>query len=247
MLRSSREGVSGDNETQATNRTSPSMVYCFVDGGAFGVVELVARTGVGPAWTEGRGAGRRGGHAVDATTTAHDGWRALDSVLILTVPPLRVVRASPTLRRQTPMLASGTRWATDSDSSARTRSCRRYPTSHSTSRSACSAYPPRVGLPWVSDGRRCCSFTSVIRVDRRRTWGSDGSTPRRRCRTLHASVDGVAANLGYEWKWQSGLGILLGAGVTNLGDATASDGSSTVNIDGGVHFNLEFGLRYMLI
>lgn len=64
---------------------------------------------------------------------------------------------------------------------------------------------------------------------------------------IHASVDGVAANLGYEWKWQSGFGILLGAGVTKLGDATASDATSTVSIDGGVHFNLEFGLRYMLI
>jgi hypothetical protein len=64
---------------------------------------------------------------------------------------------------------------------------------------------------------------------------------------IHASVDGVAANLGYEWKWQSCFGILLGAGVTKLGDATASDATSTVSIDGGVHFNLEFGLRYMLI
>ena len=63
---------------------------------------------------------------------------------------------------------------------------------------------------------------------------------------VSASVDGVAANLGYEWKWQSGFGILLGGGVAKLGDATATDGSSTVSIAGGVHFNLEFGLRYMM-
>jgi hypothetical protein len=64
---------------------------------------------------------------------------------------------------------------------------------------------------------------------------------------VKASVDGFAANLGYEWKWQSGFGILLGAGVANLGNVTATDGTDTVNIDGGVHFNLEFGLRYMLM
>jgi len=64
---------------------------------------------------------------------------------------------------------------------------------------------------------------------------------------VSASVNGVAANLGYEWKWQSGFGILLGGGVAKLGDATATDGSSTVSIAGGVHFNLEFGLRYMIM
>ena len=64
---------------------------------------------------------------------------------------------------------------------------------------------------------------------------------------VKASVDGVVANLGYEWKWQSGLGILLGAGLTNLGTATATDGTNTVNIDGGVHFNLELGLRCMIM
>ena len=64
---------------------------------------------------------------------------------------------------------------------------------------------------------------------------------------VSASVNGVAANLGYEWKWQSGFGIQLGGGVAKLGDATATDGSNTVSIDGGVHFNLELGLRYMIM
>jgi hypothetical protein len=64
---------------------------------------------------------------------------------------------------------------------------------------------------------------------------------------INASVNGVAANLGYEWKWQSGLGILLGGGISILGDVSATDRVNTVSIDGGTHFNLEFGLRYMVM
>lgn len=63
----------------------------------------------------------------------------------------------------------------------------------------------------------------------------------------HASVNGIALNVGYEWKWesaQSGFGILLGGGAAVMGDATATDGTNTVNISGGAHFNLEFGLRF---
>lgn len=64
---------------------------------------------------------------------------------------------------------------------------------------------------------------------------------------IHASVSGFAANVGYEWKWPTGFGILLGGGVAVLGDATATDGTTTVSIAGGTHFNLEFGLRFMFI
>ena len=60
----------------------------------------------------------------------------------------------------------------------------------------------------------------------------------------HASVTGIAANLGYEWRWESGFAILLGGGVAVLQDATATDGPSTVRINGGFHPNLEFGIRY---
>jgi hypothetical protein len=64
---------------------------------------------------------------------------------------------------------------------------------------------------------------------------------------VNASVSGWAANLGYEWKWQSGFGILLGGGVAILGNATATDGTTTVSISGGVHPNLEVSFRFMLI
>jgi hypothetical protein len=64
---------------------------------------------------------------------------------------------------------------------------------------------------------------------------------------VNASVNGFAANVGYEWKWQSGFGLLLGGGVAILGDATATNGSTTVSIGGGAHPNLELGFRFMLI
>jgi len=64
---------------------------------------------------------------------------------------------------------------------------------------------------------------------------------------IHASVDGAAVNIGYEWNWQSGFGILLGGGVTMLASTTATDGFNTFSLGGGVHFNLELGLRFMFI
>jgi hypothetical protein len=64
---------------------------------------------------------------------------------------------------------------------------------------------------------------------------------------ITASVSGYAANVGYEWKWSSGFGILLGGGVAVLGKATATDGVNTVSISGGVHPNLELGLRFLFI
>jgi hypothetical protein len=63
----------------------------------------------------------------------------------------------------------------------------------------------------------------------------------------HASVTGIAANLGYEWRWESGFSILLGGGVAVLGNVTATNGGDTVSIAGGAHPNLEFGLRYMIM
>jgi hypothetical protein len=64
---------------------------------------------------------------------------------------------------------------------------------------------------------------------------------------LHASVDGIAANLGYEWRWPSGFGILLGGGFAMLGNASATNGARTVSIEGGAHFNLELGFRFMFM
>jgi hypothetical protein len=64
---------------------------------------------------------------------------------------------------------------------------------------------------------------------------------------VNASVNGFAANVGYEWKWSNGFGILFGAGVAILGNATATDGTNTVSISGGAHPNLELSFRFMLI
>jgi len=64
---------------------------------------------------------------------------------------------------------------------------------------------------------------------------------------INASVNGFAANVGYEWKWPNGFGVLLGGGVAIQGNATATNGSNTVSISGGAHPNLELGFRFMLI
>ena len=62
-----------------------------------------------------------------------------------------------------------------------------------------------------------------------------------------ASASGAFANAGYEWRWASGLGILLGGGVAYLGSVHATNGVETVDAPGGTHFNLEVGLRYMFL
>jgi hypothetical protein len=62
-----------------------------------------------------------------------------------------------------------------------------------------------------------------------------------------ASGSFVFANVGYEWRWDSGLGILLGAGVSHLGTISATDGVTTITDKGGTLFNLEFGIRYMFL
>src|SRR5262245_47264271 len=62
-----------------------------------------------------------------------------------------------------------------------------------------------------------------------------------------ASTSGVVANAGYEWRWASGLGILLGGGFAYLGNVHATDGVTTVDSPGGSHFNIEAGLRYMFM
>jgi hypothetical protein len=64
---------------------------------------------------------------------------------------------------------------------------------------------------------------------------------------VNASVSGYASNVGYEWRWHSGTGLLLGAGVSWLGRVHATDGVDTVSLRGGAHFNLELGLRFLFI
>jgi hypothetical protein len=62
-----------------------------------------------------------------------------------------------------------------------------------------------------------------------------------------ASATGVFANLGYEWRWGSGIGIILGGGVSHVGNIRATDGVTTIDQSGGTHFNLEAGLRFMFL
>lgn len=61
------------------------------------------------------------------------------------------------------------------------------------------------------------------------------------------SGDGGLANLGYEWKWPSGLGIVLGGGILYLRDVRASDRRTMILGAEGLHANLEFGVRYRFL
>jgi hypothetical protein len=59
------------------------------------------------------------------------------------------------------------------------------------------------------------------------------------------SATAAAFNAGYEWKWNSGLGILLGGGVAHMMNVSASNG---VTYSGkGTFLNIEFGVRYMFM
>jgi hypothetical protein len=62
-----------------------------------------------------------------------------------------------------------------------------------------------------------------------------------------ASGSAVFANLGYEWRWDQGLGILLGGGVAHLNTLSATDGITSVTKEGGWFPNLEFSIRYMFL
>jgi hypothetical protein len=62
-----------------------------------------------------------------------------------------------------------------------------------------------------------------------------------------ASGNGFFANVGYEWRWDSGLGILLGGGIAHLNSVHATNGIDTIDRGGLTAFNLEAGLRYMFL
>jgi hypothetical protein len=61
------------------------------------------------------------------------------------------------------------------------------------------------------------------------------------------SGTGVFANLGYEWKWRSGLGLQLGGGVQYITKVEAMSGTTSISLGGMVAPNLEFGVRYMFL
>jgi hypothetical protein len=71
---------------------------------------------------------------------------------------------------------------------------------------------------------------------------------------VSVSMDGVRdgasggfVNGGYEWKWSSGLGIILGGGIGYLGDIRISTGNALLYRDGGWLPMLEAGLRFMVL
>jgi hypothetical protein len=59
-----------------------------------------------------------------------------------------------------------------------------------------------------------------------------------------ASATGLLLNLGYEWRFASGVGVLVGGGIDDLGTLSATNGTTTIQQSGGVIFNLEAGVRY---
>lgn len=58
------------------------------------------------------------------------------------------------------------------------------------------------------------------------------------------SATGLLVNAGYEWRFVSGVGVLVGGGIAAVGKISATDGTTTIEQSGGVHPNLEVGVRY---
>ena len=61
------------------------------------------------------------------------------------------------------------------------------------------------------------------------------------------STRGMFANMGWEWRWHSGLGIQLGGGVAYFRKVTLDSGMSVINTSRGFAPNLEFGIRYSFL
>ena len=59
-----------------------------------------------------------------------------------------------------------------------------------------------------------------------------------------ASATGFLLNAGYEWRFASGVGVLVGGGIDDLGQLSATNGTTTIDEPGRVIFNIEAGVRY---
>jgi len=58
-------------------------------------------------------------------------------------------------------------------------------------------------------------------------------------------VTGFVVNAGYEWRFASGLGVLVGGGIQDIGTLHVTKGMlASPAPAGGVHVNLEAGVRY---
>jgi hypothetical protein len=55
------------------------------------------------------------------------------------------------------------------------------------------------------------------------------------------------ANAGYEFRWRSGLGILLGLGIIHVTGVHAQSATNQLDLSGATGPNLEAGLRYMFM
>jgi len=62
--------------------------------------------------------------------------------------------------------------------------------------------------------------------------------------TAAGYATGFVINAGYEWRFSSGLGILVGGGIQDLGTVHVTKGTATGTGSGGVNPNLEAGVRY---
>jgi hypothetical protein len=59
------------------------------------------------------------------------------------------------------------------------------------------------------------------------------------------SAFGLLLNAGYEWRFASHVGVMVGGGIVDLRSIHASSGSSSLDGSGNaVRFNLESGVRY---
>jgi hypothetical protein len=64
-------------------------------------------------------------------------------------------------------------------------------------------------------------------------------------RDVTGSASALLVNVGYEWRFASGVGVLVGGGIADIGsiNAMSSDGTS-ISETGGMRFNIEAGVRY---
>jgi hypothetical protein len=61
------------------------------------------------------------------------------------------------------------------------------------------------------------------------------------------SATGFLFNVGYEWRFASGVGVLVGGGAADVGEIRATNGTDTVSRAGGWLFNLEAGVRWYFL
>ena len=64
-------------------------------------------------------------------------------------------------------------------------------------------------------------------------------------RDATGTTSALLVNFGYEWRFASGVGVMVGGGIADIGgiNVVGSDGTS-ISASGGVHANIEAGVRY---